>query len=316
MATEAQVQANRSNAQKSTGPRSAEGKAAVAQNAVKHGFAGRLDVIKGEEQAEFERHREVMLGELAPVGAVEAMLAERIAGLAWRLKRAERMQDEAFNALLTPDTSSLAVRIGQSFRPKRSEAEAETERELAFGRAVVKDFGHERVLDRLFMYERRMEHSLYRTMAELQRLRLMPEADGSAEPPVRSAAGTVGAGFKPARTASKETPDGVTTNAVASGSGAGPEGRGAGDQPAQDSELTGGRSAANESCKTKPISPSSGNGQITIGTGVTRVPVEEGAVKTKPIWPPTGTVGTDGPAELQTSDFKPQTPCESACSGT
>jgi hypothetical protein len=126
MATEAQVQANRLNAQKSTGPRSAEGKATVSQNAVKHGFSGRLDVIKGEEQAEFERHREAMLGELAPVGAVESMLAERIAGLAWRLKRAERMQDEAFDALLTPDTSSLAVRIGHSFRPKRSEAEAET----------------------------------------------------------------------------------------------------------------------------------------------------------------------------------------------
>ena len=38
MASEAQVRANRLNAQRSTGPRTAEGKAAVAQNAVKHGL--------------------------------------------------------------------------------------------------------------------------------------------------------------------------------------------------------------------------------------------------------------------------------------
>ncbi len=68
MATEAQILANRLNAQKSTGPRTPEGKAAVAQNAVKHRLSGRLDVIKGEDQAEFDLHREALLGELAPLG--------------------------------------------------------------------------------------------------------------------------------------------------------------------------------------------------------------------------------------------------------
>ena len=41
MTTEAQVCANRANAQKYTGPQTAEGKATVAQNAVTHGLLAR-----------------------------------------------------------------------------------------------------------------------------------------------------------------------------------------------------------------------------------------------------------------------------------
>jgi hypothetical protein len=42
---------------------------------------------------------------------------------------------------------------------------------------VLRDFANSRVLDRLLMYERRMEHSLYKTLAELQKLRLVRELD-------------------------------------------------------------------------------------------------------------------------------------------
>ncbi|MBN2128115.1 MAG: hypothetical protein JW741_01410, partial [Sedimentisphaerales bacterium] len=90
MVTEAQMAANRLNAQKSTGPRTAEGKAKVAQNAVKHGLLARDAVIRGEDPDEFALFRDEMLDELAPVGALESMLAGRIVGLAWRLRRAER----------------------------------------------------------------------------------------------------------------------------------------------------------------------------------------------------------------------------------
>ena len=44
--------------------------------------------------------REQMLGELSPAGSMETVLAERIVSLSWRLKRAERMQDEALDCLL------------------------------------------------------------------------------------------------------------------------------------------------------------------------------------------------------------------------
>jgi len=48
---------------------------------------------------------------------------------------------------------------------------------LALGRVVSRDFANYRVLDRLGLYERRIEHSLYRTMGELQKLRLLRELD-------------------------------------------------------------------------------------------------------------------------------------------
>ncbi|MFB0524332.1 MAG: hypothetical protein ACETVZ_02245, partial [Phycisphaerae bacterium] len=97
MATEAQIIANRRNAQKSKGPRTSEGKSAVSQNAVKHGLTSpvvegyakagllaRHDVISSESQADFDLYRQQLLDELAPVSPMESMLAERIVTLSWR----------------------------------------------------------------------------------------------------------------------------------------------------------------------------------------------------------------------------------------
>mgnify|MGYP006910716063 CR=1 FL=1 len=51
-------------AQKSTGPRTSEGKAAVSQNAVKHGLLARQDIISSESQAGFDLYRDQILAEL------------------------------------------------------------------------------------------------------------------------------------------------------------------------------------------------------------------------------------------------------------
>lgn len=76
MATAAQIQANRLNAQKSTGPRTPEGKERASQNAIKHGLLAREAVVRGEDPGEFEVYREEMLEDLSPAGTVETMLAE------------------------------------------------------------------------------------------------------------------------------------------------------------------------------------------------------------------------------------------------
>ncbi len=183
MASDAQIVANRLNARKSTGPRTVEGKAVVAQNAVRHGLLGRQAVIRGEDPGEFEFYREQMLGELAPAGAVESMLAERAVGLAWRLRRAERIQAEVFDAMLDDETTDPVRKLARSMRQRGAQDDEDgcESRDLTLGRVAVRDFGHARVLDRLGMYERRIEHSLYKTMNELQKLRLLGELDPVAD---------------------------------------------------------------------------------------------------------------------------------------
>ena len=98
MTTEAQVLANRANAQKSTGPRTPEGKAKVAQNAVTHGLLAKEALVVGEDLDQFDLFRDQMRADLAPAGIVESLLVERIVGLSWRLQRAERFHTEAFTA--------------------------------------------------------------------------------------------------------------------------------------------------------------------------------------------------------------------------
>lgn len=147
MATEAQVNANRANAQKSTGPRTPEGKAVVSQNAVTHGFLARETVIQGEDPGEFEFYRDRMLGELAPAGDAEIEMAQRAVGLAWRLRRAQRLQTEAFDALYEKMvTGSPAGDTPPQRVPEPALDAAGSDRLL--GRMLVEDFANARVLDR------------------------------------------------------------------------------------------------------------------------------------------------------------------------
>jgi len=187
MPTEAQILANRRNARKSTGPRTAEGRAIVSQNAVKHGLLARQAVISTENQAEFDLYHEQMLSELAPASAMESMLAERIVSLSWRLKRVVRIQNQAIDALNADKTSGPLAKLTRSLFSKgadRPEGDPSAcDGELALGRMAIKDFSNTRVLERLLMYERRIEHSLYKTTLELQRLNLMRKMDTGREIP-------------------------------------------------------------------------------------------------------------------------------------
>jgi hypothetical protein len=87
MASERQIRANRRNALKSTGPRTAAGKTASARNALRHGLTAHQVVIDGEDPAQFDALLHRFRGEFQPESALEEFLVERLAGLAWRLRR-------------------------------------------------------------------------------------------------------------------------------------------------------------------------------------------------------------------------------------
>ncbi|PIQ82271.1 MAG: hypothetical protein COV76_04425 [Candidatus Omnitrophica bacterium CG11_big_fil_rev_8_21_14_0_20_64_10] len=91
MATEKQAKANQQNAQKSTGPKTEEGKEIVKLNAVKHGILSDAVVIpKGEGQERKEAYLRLYNGlwdYFKPDGAMEDTLVEQIAVTLWRKRR-------------------------------------------------------------------------------------------------------------------------------------------------------------------------------------------------------------------------------------
>jgi hypothetical protein len=93
----ARAEASRLNGAKSRGPKTPQGKARSAQNALKHGMRARKYlVLPDEEAAEFEALEAALVEELAPVGALQTVLARRVAVAAWRLTRADRIEAELF----------------------------------------------------------------------------------------------------------------------------------------------------------------------------------------------------------------------------
>jgi hypothetical protein len=93
----ARAEASRRNGAKSRGPRTPEGKARSAQNALRHGMrAEKHLVLPDEDAAEFADLEAAMVEELAPVGVLQHVLARRVAIAAWRLARADRIETELF----------------------------------------------------------------------------------------------------------------------------------------------------------------------------------------------------------------------------
>jgi hypothetical protein len=177
MSTNAKIIANRRNAQKSTGPRTPKGKAIVSHNAVKHGLLAHQTIINSENQADFCKERERILSDLVPESPMESMLAERIVILSWRLKRIDHIQNQTIDALNSRNTSGPLTKLTKSLLFKDSALpqadSSDPANDLALGLMAIKDFSNSRVLERLLMYERRIENSLYKTYLEFQRLQLM-----------------------------------------------------------------------------------------------------------------------------------------------
>ena len=92
MSSEKKTASNRRNAQRSTGPSSAAGKAVVSRNALKHGLLSRHLIVEGESHEEFSELLRLLADEFQPVGMVEQALVERVGIALWRQRRLVRAE--------------------------------------------------------------------------------------------------------------------------------------------------------------------------------------------------------------------------------
>jgi hypothetical protein len=84
--SESKLKANRENAQKSTGPRTEEGKRASSGNALRHGLCSRQAFIPEGREERYEELYGELLSEVRPAGELEIIAFEKLIHAAWRME--------------------------------------------------------------------------------------------------------------------------------------------------------------------------------------------------------------------------------------
>jgi len=159
MATDRQIEANRTNAQKSTGPKTPEGRAAVRLNGVKHGLTAATLVLPGEKESDFESLLADFESEHQPATPTEEALVRQMAMAQWRLRRLYHVEAAFFNLRLI----DLDEEIDDNYN------NLDAADKLAF--VVKEDSGQSSVRENLSRIEARLERSFYKALRELDRLR-------------------------------------------------------------------------------------------------------------------------------------------------
>jgi hypothetical protein len=158
--TEAQLTANRENAQHSTGPRTSEGRKRSSLNAFRHGLTGQIIMHTPEDAQAFKKHCGGICEALAPVGAIELDLAQAIAEDRWRLNRARALENSIFA-------------LGQGEYLREGSGHPETDAAFAQGRTWM---AHAHELHLLTTYENRIRRSVEKNTAELNAIQTQRKA--------------------------------------------------------------------------------------------------------------------------------------------
>src|SRR6266536_734036 len=96
MNSKERIKANRLNALKSCGPRTAEGKMIAAQNARKHGFYSTAILLHDEDRNQYVRLARGVVKHHSPVGELEFELVITMIQTLWQLRRANIVDTELF----------------------------------------------------------------------------------------------------------------------------------------------------------------------------------------------------------------------------
>ncbi len=161
MATPKQIEANRRNARKSTGPRTREGKARVSQNAVKPGSFAPRTLIPGESLDEYDALVRKLGKDLKPRDSLEYALVRQIAGVEWRLSRAADLETGLF--------SERFERVRKCRDLPVDEALETSERTKILGGLLIQD-ANDDTLSKLSRYEMRLSRRYFAALARLEAL--------------------------------------------------------------------------------------------------------------------------------------------------
>jgi len=177
-ASQQQILANRRNAEKSTGPRSADGKARSRHNALTHGLTAEHVVLPDEDADDFEALREAFVISLAPEDALQDQLVERAASLVWRLRRVPAFEVALFNWMTyvqTKDNDGMGCSfksrslLADAFAPTDDGSDA-SEEDLEVGR-TIEAMLNTNLTGKLSRYETGLQRQLSATLAELRELK-------------------------------------------------------------------------------------------------------------------------------------------------
>jgi hypothetical protein len=185
-ASRRQLAANRSNAARSTGPRTPEGKDAVRWNALKHGLLAKEVVVRAGESPEHPADFHHLLSRLresfCPASIVEEVLVEKVAACYWRMARVLRAEageirkaqaaapNDRRNDLLVRELLRAPVEVTE----QGEQQWLETER-------VCRALPDRITMDKILRYETTMERQLYRALHHLERIQRRRQ--GEAVPP-------------------------------------------------------------------------------------------------------------------------------------
>ena len=154
--SEAQLAANRANAQLSVGPKTSAGKAIASLNALKTGLTGRTILLPTDDVAIYQQHIARIFKKYAPTTDDEKAIVQSIADTEWRLLRITPLE-EGFYAL---GRQKLADQFAET-DPQEREALIRTETFNLYR----KEFNN------LALQERRLRNHRKDDIAELQALR-------------------------------------------------------------------------------------------------------------------------------------------------
>ncbi len=152
------LEANRANAKKSTGPKTAEGKAKCSKNAITHGLCASTLVLETEDAEKYNHLRDNYVTRFAPRDLVEMDLVERMVHATWVTQRTWTLETDTIDLQIFRMRGSL----------DREFAEIPPHMRTAF---AIEELAKKPVLSLLQRYEARQTNEYQRALKTLQELR-------------------------------------------------------------------------------------------------------------------------------------------------